>query len=91
MADQPNTMKSLMVEKRKFPPSAEMQKKAYVKSFDQYKTMWEKSLKDPKGFWLEQAKMLSWIKEPKKALEYTWDTKARKIEHTWFADGQLNV
>ena len=91
MADQPNAMKSLMVEKRKFPPSAEMQKKAYVKSFDQYKAMWEKSLKDPKGFWLEQAKTLSWIKEPKKALEYTWDTKGKKIEHTWFADGQLNV
>jgi acetyl-CoA synthetase len=68
-----------------------MQKKAYVKSFDQYKAMWEKSLKDPKGFWLEQAKTLSWIKEPKKALEYTWDTKGKKIEHTWFADGQLNV
>jgi acetyl-CoA synthetase len=91
MADQPNTMKSLMVEKRKFPPSAEMQKKAYVKSFDQYKAMWEKSLKDPKEFWLEQAKTLSWSKTPTKALEYTWDTKGKKIEHTWFADGQLNV
>ena len=34
---------------------------------------------------------LHWFKEPKKGLEYTWDTKNRKIEHTWFADGQLNV
>jgi acetyl-CoA synthetase len=24
-------------------------------------------------------------------LKYTWDTKNRKIEHTWFADGELNV
>ncbi len=24
-------------------------------------------------------------------VEYTWDTKNRKIEHTWFADGELNV
>ena len=53
--------------------------------------MWEQSLNDPDGFWLEQAKSLSWFKEPTKSLEYTWDTKNRKIEHTWFADGELNV
>jgi acetyl-CoA synthetase len=53
--------------------------------------MWEKSIKDPAGFWLEQAKSLSWFKAPTKALEYTWDTKGRKVEHTWFADGELNV
>jgi len=91
MADQPNAMQSLMVEKRKFPPSAEVQKRAHVKSFDQYKAMWERSLKDPAGFWLEQAKTLSWFKNPTKALEYDWNTKGRKIQHTWFEDGQLNV
>jgi acetyl-CoA synthetase len=53
--------------------------------------MWEKSIKDPAGFWLEQAKSLSWFKAPTKALEYTWDTKGKKVEHTWFADGELNV
>jgi acetyl-CoA synthetase len=91
MADQPNAMKSLMVEKRKFPPSTEVRNRAHIKSFDQYKAMWEKSLKDPKGFWLEQAKTLSWSKQPANALEYTWDTKGRTINHTWFADGQLNA
>jgi acetyl-CoA synthetase len=53
--------------------------------------MWERSVKDPDGFWLEQAQSLLWFKKPTKSLEYTWDTKSRKIEHTWFADGQLNV
>jgi acetyl-CoA synthetase len=57
----------------------------------QYQQMWEQSINDPDKFWLEQAKSLAWFKEPKKGLEYTWDTKNRKIEHTWFADGQLNV
>jgi acetyl-CoA synthetase len=91
MADQPNAMKSLMVEKRKFPPSAEVQKRAHIKGFDTYKKMWDKSIKDPNAFWLEQAKLLTWVKEPTKALEYDWNTKGRTIEHTWFADGQLNV
>ena len=53
--------------------------------------LWEKSINDPDSFWLEQAKTLTWFKEPTKSLEYNWDTKARKIEHTWFKDGELNV
>jgi acetyl-CoA synthetase len=91
MAEQPKAMQSLMVEKRKFPPSEKVRNRAHVKSFEQYQSMWDKSIKDPKAFWLEQAKTLSWFKAPTKALEYTWDTKGKKIEHTWFADGELNV
>jgi len=85
------TMDSLMNENRKFPPPAKLQASAHISSQEQYKQMWQKSIDDPDGFWLEQAKTLSWFKEPTKSLEYDWDTKAKKIEHTWFADGELNV
>ena len=91
MAEEKKAMDSLMQEGRTFPPPAAIKANAYVSSEEQYKEMWEKSINDPDGFWLEQAKTLSWFKEPTKSLEYTWDTKARKIEHTWFADGELNV
>ncbi|MGE5296882.1 MAG: AMP-binding protein, partial [Solirubrobacterales bacterium] len=82
---------SLMTETRMFPPPERIKKHAYVSSEEQYRKMWERSLKDPDGFWLEQAQALSWFKKPTESLRYTWDTAARKIEHTWFADGQLNV
>ena len=82
--------KSLMIEKRTFPPPAKIKANAYITS-QQYQQMWEQSLDDPDTFWLEQAKTLTWFKEPTKSLEYTWDTKNRKIEHTCFADGKLNV
>ncbi len=82
---------SLMSEGRKFPPPASVQQNAHIDSEQQYEKMWKQSIDDPDGFWLEQAKSLTWFKEPTKSLEYTWDTKARKIEHTWFADGELNV
>ena len=36
-------------------------------------------------------KSLTWFKKPTESLRYTWDAANRKIEHTWFADGQLNV
>lgn len=82
---------SLMTETRTFPPPANIKNNAYVNSMEQYEKMWKQSIDDPEGFWLEQAKTLTWIKEPTRALEYTWDTKGRKVEHTWFADGKLNI
>ena len=91
MSDENKGFQSLMNENRTFPPPQSVQSNAYISSDAQYKEMWEKSINDPDGFWLEQAKTLSWFKEPTKSLEYTWDTKARKIEHTWFKDGELNV
>ncbi|MHC4519584.1 MAG: AMP-binding protein, partial [Planctomycetota bacterium] len=88
---QEKAIDSLMTENRTFPPPDGIRANAHVASVEQYTEMWEKSIKDPDGFWLEQAKTLTWFKEPTKSLEYTWDTKGRKIEHTWFADGELNV
>ena len=82
---------SLMTETRTFPPDQRIKSVAHINSFEQYKRMWERSIKDPNGFWLEQTNVLHWFKKPTKSLEYTWDTKKRTIQHTWFADGQLNV
>ncbi len=89
--EQKKGMDSLMTETRTFAPPESVKTDAHISSIAQYEQMWEQSIKDTEGFWLEQAKGLSWFKEPTKALEYTWDTKNRKIEHTWFADGEMNV
>ncbi len=88
---QEKAIESLMTEERTFPPSDELRATAYVSSDARYKELWQHSVNDPDGFWLEQAKALHWFKEPSESLRYTWDTKGRRIEHTWFADGQLNV
>jgi acetyl-CoA synthetase len=81
---------SLMQETRTFPPSPEVIKRAYINA-DQYKKMYERSIKEPDAFWLEQCNTLEWFKKPTVARKYVWDTTARKIQHTWFEDGQLNV
>ena len=92
MADAKKTIStdSLMTENRRFPPSAELTARAHA-NLATYKEMYARSVKDPEGFWLEQAKTLEWSKAPTEAGRHTWDTQARKIEHTWFADGELNV
>ncbi|HEX5400387.1 MAG TPA: acetate--CoA ligase [Verrucomicrobiae bacterium] len=81
---------SLMQENRTFPPSDEVIRRAYI-NHEQYQKMYERSVKDPDGFWLEQAATLDWIKKPTKGRKYVWDTAAKRIEHTWFEDGQLNI
>ena len=88
---QDKAISSLMTETRTFPPPQRIQKTAYISSMEQYKKMWDQSINDPDKFWLEQAKSLTWFKKPTESLRYTWDVANRKIEHTWFADGQLNV
>ncbi len=92
MEEKKKNMTSFMSETRKFPPPAELSKDAHVKNMEEYQKMYDRSVNDSDGFWLEQAKeLVTWYKEPTVAREYTWDTDARKIEHTWFKDGQLNI
>ncbi|MFO7900070.1 MAG: AMP-binding protein [Planctomycetota bacterium] len=83
---------TLMQEKRTFPPPPDLQADAHVSSMEQYQEMYDRSINDPDGFWLEQAKeMVSWYKEPTRAREFAWDTDGREVWHKWFEDGQLNV
>ena len=81
---------SLMVEKRRFAPSAEVIKRAYIDD-KKYAAMYKESITNSDNFWLEQAATLEWFKKPSVARQYVWDTANRKIEHTWFKDGTLNI
>ena len=44
------TIISLMTETRAFPPPPELAKAAYVKSFDQYMEMYQRSINEPDKF-----------------------------------------
>jgi acetyl-CoA synthetase len=81
---------TLLQETRKFPPPPEVVKRAHINA-EQYQRMYERSIRDPDGFWLEQCNTLTWFRKPTVGRKYVWDTAARKIQHTWFEDGQLNV
>ncbi|WP_374762973.1 acetate--CoA ligase [Yunchengibacter salinarum] len=54
----------------------------------QYKALYEQSISDPEGFWLEQARRIDWIKAPTTAknTDFTGDVSIR-----WFEDGTLNA
>jgi acetyl-CoA synthetase len=92
MTPQDQSITSLQKDSLTFPPPEALAAKAYIGTFEKYKEMYERSIKDPHAFWLEQALgELQWFKKPTRTLEYTWDSPKRVVQHTWFADGELNV
>jgi len=91
MSEGQKSITSLAGQSQTFPPPKAVAEKAYIKSFDEYKKMYDESIQNPDSFWMKQAEQLTWFKKPTKTLDYTWDTQKRVIKHTWFADGELNA
>src|SRR5512136_645545 len=83
-------MDSVYTEKRVFYPTKEFVEKARLKSLDEYKKMWERSIKDPNGFWGEMAtKHIDWFKKWDGAVEeYSFKDK---IWLKYFVGGKLNI
>jgi acetyl-CoA synthetase len=81
------TITSMMGEKRVFNPPKEFSEKAYIKSMDEYKKIYQASIKDPAKFWGEAAEQLDWYKKWNKV--FVEDFKEGK--HEWFVGGKLNV
>ncbi|HQE93208.1 MAG TPA: acetate--CoA ligase [Anaerolineae bacterium] len=80
------------VESRLFPPPAEVSAHAYIKSYEQYKAMYDESVNNPDGFWLKAAtEFVDWFKVPTIGRNYTWDSSERIIQHKFFEDGELNL
>ncbi len=72
-------------EDRRFEPSEAFRKQARVQSTEEYKKLYEQSLKDPEAFWREQTKDLVWRKTWSRFQE--WDLPKAKF----FAGAQLNI
>jgi len=81
------TLSSMMHEKRVFYPPAELSRKAYIKSLEEYKEIYQRSLDDPEGFWGEAAQQLDWYKKWDKVLVEDFG----EGKHEWFVGGKLNV
>src|SRR6201995_1310226 len=68
--------------------AADWTKRSWVNDA-KYRDMYARSVKDPNGFWAEQAKGVDWIK-PFHKVENT-SFAPGKISIKWFEDGVLNV
>jgi len=58
-----------------------------IKSFDEYKAVYKKSVDDPEGFWGDVASSFFWRKKWDKVLE--WNFTEPNVK--WFIGGKLNI
>jgi acetyl-CoA synthetase len=85
--DETKTITSMMEEKRLFKPPRQLSQEAYIKSLDEYKKIYQKSIEDPEAFWGELAEQLDWYKKWDKVLVADF----ANAKHEWFVGGKLNV
>ncbi|MDA1183034.1 MAG: acetate--CoA ligase [Acidobacteria bacterium] len=71
-----------------YNPPAAFSAKAHIKSLDEYRALYDRSVSDPEGFWAEQAEQrITWIEK--------WHTVRQvdyhKAEIAWYLGGKLNA
>ncbi|GGO55244.1 acetyl-coenzyme A synthetase [Streptomyces daqingensis] len=75
------SLANLLKEERRFAPPADLAAQANVTA-----EAYEQARTDRLGFWAEQARRLTWGKEPTETLDWSNPPFAK-----WFKDGKLNV
>lgn len=78
---------SLKEENRIFFPPDKIRETAYIRNYEQYKKMYDYSIKDPEGFWGEQARLIDWIKPFRKVCGGSLEDGIIQ----WYLKGKLNV
>jgi acetyl-CoA synthetase len=79
--EQARAIEALLEEHRVFPPPDEFRRQAIVSD----ETIYERTRRDPEGFWAERAGELRWMRKWDRVLE--WNPPFAK----WFVGGRLNV
>jgi acetyl-CoA synthetase len=77
-----------MSDEKIYDVPADWRKRAFADDA-KYQEMYARSIKDPNGFWAEQAKRIDWIKPFTKVKNTSYDPHNVSIK--WFEDGALNA
>jgi acetyl-CoA synthetase len=78
-------IESTLREGRLFPPDEEFVRRANVSGMAAYEAMYERSVRDPEGFWAEIASGLEWFSPWDRVLE--WNEPFAK----WFVGARTNI
>ena len=76
-----------LVNMRKYEPNAELTKLAHISSIEDYRKMYNDSIKNPESFWEGQADRISWSQKWSKV--WDWDFDDAHIK--WFEGAKLNA
>ena len=78
-------IQSTMQENRLFAPPPAFSAAAHIKSMDEYKKIWRRSIDQPEAFWADIANELHWFKKWDKVLE--WNVPDAR----WFVGAKTNL
>ena len=76
-----------LVNMRKYEPNAELTKRAHISSIEDYRRMYDDSIKNPESFWEGQADRISWSQKWNKVWDWNFDDAYIK----WFEGAKLNA
>jgi acetyl-CoA synthetase len=88
MMSEAATISEAKVSEKIYDVPPEWKRRAYVDPA-KYQETYARSLRDPDGFWAEQAKRLDWYKAPRKVKNSSFGPGGVSIK--WFEDGVLNA
>jgi len=72
-------------------PPSHISDGAWIQNMDQYREMYERSIKDPEGFWAEEAEKFVWFKKWDAVRDFNYNVKQGKIFLEWFIGGKTNI
>jgi acetyl-CoA synthetase len=78
-------------EERIFEPPASVTERAHIKSMDQYREMYERSINDPEGFWGEVAEEFHWFKKWDSVRSFNFNVKKGSIDIKWYEGARTNI
>eukprot|EP00741_Cyanophora_paradoxa_P006738 tig00001038_g6518.t1 len=73
------------------PAPADVARTALVPSFDAYRQVYDRSLRDPEGFWADVAQSFYWHKKWDQVCSYNFDLRKGPIEVQWFLGAETNI
>ena len=64
---------------------------SHLKSMEEYKAMYQRSITEKAGFWDEIAKTFEWETPYESVFSANMDVREGRIHHEWFAGGKTNM
>ncbi|MFQ5717491.1 MAG: acetyl-coenzyme A synthetase N-terminal domain-containing protein, partial [Nitrospinales bacterium] len=74
-----------------YNPPAAVSQNAWIKSMEQYRELYERSIRNPEEFWAEQADQFVWIKKWDKVRDFNYNVNNGKISIEWFKGAKTNI
>jgi acetyl-CoA synthetase len=69
------------------PVKPDIAARAHVKSLEQYREMYRRSVEQPEDFWREQAAIVDWFHPPSRIVDHD----PNEVDFSWYSGGRLNA